>query len=323
MKVLIAEDNIVIQNLLRSLLRKWSYEVVLARNGEEAWSHLERADGPRLAILDWMMPGIDGLEVCRRVRNRRGGAYIYVLLLSAKSDSEDIVEAFETGVDDYITKPFHAPELRARVRSAVRILQLQEALAQQAHHDVLTGLPNRRLLEDRLQQVMHHANRHAESVGFFYIDLDRFKIVNDRLGHALGDQLLRQVAGRLKSSIRDCDTLARVGGDEFVLIANSLKVREEASLIANRLLATLEQPFLVGGHEFQITASIGVSVYPDDGAEMDVLQESADAAMYESKRQGRSAFRFFDRKAYKNGCCAVIEHPGGGAAAVPGSAEKP
>jgi two-component system cell cycle response regulator len=293
MKILLAEDNIVVQNLLRSLLTKWNYEVVIAQDGEEAWSQLQRPDGPRLAILDWMMPGTDGLEVCRRVRNQRGGAYVYILLLSAKSDCADIVTAFDVGVDDYITKPFHANELRARIRSANRILQLQEALAKLAHHDALTGLPNRRLLADRLEQALHQANRHAESVGFFYIDLDRFKIVNDCLGHALGDELLRQVANRLKSCVRDCDTLARVGGDEFVLIANSLKIREEASLIAARLLAVLEPAFTLGGHQLRITASIGVAIYPDDGSEIEVLQENADAAMYESKRQGRSAFSLF------------------------------
>jgi diguanylate cyclase (GGDEF)-like protein len=293
MKVLVADDNVVLQLLLVSLLKKWGYEVVLAQGGEEAWSHLEREDTPTLAILDWMMPGIDGLEVCRRVREQRRSTYVYILLMSAMSGSEDIVEALEMGADDYLTKPFHANELRARMRSAVRVLRLQKALAEQAHHDSLTGLPNRRLLADRLEQALHQANRHAEMVGFFYIDLDRFKLVNDCLGHALGDDLLRQLAGRLKACVRDCDTLARVGGDEFVLVATNLKSREEAPLMATRLLAALESPFLLGEHQLRVTASIGMALYPPDGHDLATLQQKADHAMYTSKRRGRSGFEFF------------------------------
>ena len=295
MRVLVAEDNVVIQNLLRSLLAKWGYEVIIAQDGEEAWAHLRRDDGPTLALLDWMMPGADGLEVCRRVRAERRGTYVYIVLLSARSDSEDIVEALGMGADDYITKPFHANELRARMRTAVRILKLQEDLAQQAHHDSLTGLPNRRLLADRLEQALHQASRHGELVGVFYIDLDRFKIVNDCLGHALGDELLQQVAARLKGSVRDCDTLARVGGDEFVLVASSLKIREEASTIAERLLTSLEPPLRLGEHQVRVTASIGMALYPDDGNDVSTLQQNADKAMYASKRSGKCGFQFFMR----------------------------
>jgi diguanylate cyclase (GGDEF)-like protein len=293
MKVLVAEDNVVIRNLLEGLLGKWGHEVIVARNGEEAWCHLQREDGPRLAIVDWMMPGTDGLEVCRRVRAQKRSSYVYIILLSARSESDDIVEAFETGADDYMTKPFHASELRARTRSAVRILELQEALARQAYHDTLTGLPNRRLLADRLEQALHQASRHSELVGCFFIDLDRFKTVNDCLGHAVGDDLLQQVASRLKSCVRECDTLARVGGDEFVLVACNLKGAEEAPLIATRLAASLEPPFEVGEHPLRITASIGVVIYPYDGNDMRTLQQRADRAMYESKRRGQGGYHLF------------------------------
>jgi len=295
MRILVAEDNVVIQNLLRSLLVKWGYEVIIAEDGEEAWAHLKSDDGPALAVLDWMMPGADGLEVCRRVRAQRRGSYVYILLLSARSDSEDIVEALGMGADDYITKPFHANELRARIRTAVRILKLQEDLARQAHHDSLTGLPNRRLLADRLEQALHQANRHGELVGFFYVDLDHFKIVNDCLGHALGDQLLQQVAARLRGCVRDCDTLARVGGDEFVLVASSLRSREEAPAIAARLLTSLEPPLELGEHQVRVTASIGMALYPDDGSDISTLQQNADEAMYVCKRSGRCGFQFFIR----------------------------
>jgi diguanylate cyclase (GGDEF)-like protein len=294
MKVLIAEDNVLIQNLLRGLLTKWGYEVVVARTGDEAWEHLQLDTAPPLAILDWMMPGMDGTEVCRKVRAQRKNRYIYLVLLSARSDQQDIVEALEAGADDYMTKPFHAGELRARIRSAVRVVQLEEDLARQAHYDSLTGLPNRVLLADRLEQALHHANRYSELVGFFYIDLDRFKVINDSLGHAVGDTLLQQLTLRLKSCVRDCDTLARLGGDEFALVATGLKNTAEASLVSSRILTSLETPFDLGGHPVQVTASIGVTFYPDDGVDMSSLQQNADAAMYESKRRSRNGFQFFN-----------------------------
>src|SRR3984885_14598634 len=294
MKVLIAEDNVLIQNLLRGLLTKGGYDVVVARTGDEAWGHLQADTAPPLAILDWMMPGMDGTEVCRRVRAQRKSRYIYLILLSARSDQQDIVEALEAGADDYMTKPFHAGELRARLRSAVRVIQLEEELARQAHYDSLTGLPNRVLLADRLEQALHHANRHSELVGFFYIDLDRFKVINDSLGHAVGDLLLQQLTLRLKSCVRDCDTLARLGGDEFALVASGLKDVEEASAVSSRILTSLETPFDLGGHPVRVTASIGVTIYPNDGVDMSSLQQNADAAMYESKRRARNGFQLFN-----------------------------
>src|ERR1022692_3179727 len=293
MRVLVAEDNPVIQNLLRSLLTKWNYEVVLARSGAEAWDLLQNDASTRLAILDWMMPGLDGIEVCRRVRAQKGNRYVYVILLSARSEQEDIVEALEAGADDYITKPFHAGELRARVRSAVRVVQLEEDLARQAHYDSLTGLPNRVSLADRLEQALLRANRHAEMVGFFYIDLDRFKVVNDSLGHAAGDALLQALALRLKTCVRECDTLARLGGDEFALVAVGLENAAEAAAISSRILRSLEAPFEIAGRQLRVTASIGATIYPQDGGDTCSLQQNADAAMYETKRRTRNGCEFF------------------------------
>jgi diguanylate cyclase (GGDEF)-like protein len=293
MRVLVAEDNPVIQNLLRSLLTKWNYEVILARSGAEAWDFLQHDDSTRLAILDWMMPGLDGIEVCRRVRAQKGNRYVYVILLSARSEQEDIVEALEAGADDYITKPFHAGELRARVRSAVRVVQLEEDLARQAHYDALTGLPNRVLLADRLEQALLRANRHTELVGFFYIDLDRFKVVNDSLGHAAGDALLKALALRLKTCVRECDTLARLGGDEFALVAVGLENTAEAAAISSRILSSLEAPFEIGGRQLRVTASIGATIYPQDGGDISSLQQNADTAMYETKRRARNGCAFF------------------------------
>jgi len=293
MKVLIAEDSPVIQNLLQGLLTRWRYDVVVAHSGDEAWNLLQREAAPQLAILDWMMPGLDGIEICRRVRALSRSRYVYIILLSARSDQDDIVAALDAGADDYITKPFHAGELRARIRAAVRVIQLEEDLARQAHHDPLTGLPNRVLLADRLEQALHYASRHSERVGFFCIDLDRFKEVNDSLGHAVGDLLLRELALRLKACLREGDTLARVGGDEFALVAGGLKTGDEAAGLSARILAALEKPFEVAGHSLRVSASIGVTIYPDDGLDMNRLQQNADAAMYASKKRSRNGFQFY------------------------------
>ena len=267
--------------------------MVLVRSGAEAWEVLQQDGGLRLAILDWMMPGLDGIEVCRRLRAQPGNRYVYVILLSARAEQEDIVQALEAGADDYITKPFHAGELRARMRSAVRVVQLEESLLRQAQYDALTGLPNRVLLADRLEQALRRAHRHAELVGFFYIDLDRFKVVNDSLGHAAGDALLAALAVRLGSCVRECDTLARVGGDEFALVATGLANPGEAALISERILSTLEAPFEIAGRALRVTASVGATLYPQDGADSSSLQQNADAAMYESKRRARNGFQLF------------------------------
>ena len=294
MKVLIAEDDPVFQSLLVGLIRSWGDEPVPVQNGQEAWAALTAPDGPRLAILDWVMPGLDGVELCRRLRARCGSGYVYILLLTGRSNPEDTVMALEAGADDYVTKPFHPSELRARLRSAGRILELQEALAHQANHDALTGLPNRTLLAELFRLESESALRHSEKLGFLYIDLDRFKLVNDTLGHAAGDVLLKEVSHRFLRCIRKSDTLARVGGDEFVLMTPRLSRPETAEEIAAKLLDALEAPVEIEGHQIYVTASIGISIFPRDGHDLTSVQQSADAAMYASKRSGRNKHRIFD-----------------------------
>src|SRR5579871_725939 len=207
MKILAAEDNPIFQTMLRSMLTKWGYEVVIGRDGIEALDILQQENAPRLAILDWMMPGLDGVEVCRRVRAGRSEPYIYILLLTARNDSQDVVEAIDAGADDYLTKPFNTLELRARLRAGRRIIELQEellvareALRQQAMHDGLTGLLNRTAILGVLQQELARANRDNQSVSILMVDLDHFKQINDSLGHLAGDAVLEEAAVRMKAS---------------------------------------------------------------------------------------------------------------------------
>src|ERR1039457_5944450 len=193
MKVLAAEDNPVFQSMLRALLTKWDYDVVPARDGIEASRILESADPPRLAILDWMMPGMDGVELCRRVRAAAREPYIYILLLTARTESQDLVDGMEAGADDYLTKPFNAHELRVRLRAGRRILDLQEelmaareALRDLATHDGLTGLLNRVTILDALRTELGRAARERRPVSLLMVDLDHFKLVNDTHGHVAG-----------------------------------------------------------------------------------------------------------------------------------------
>src|SRR5215475_9536516 len=181
MRVLAAEDNPVFQSMLKSMLTRWGYQAVIARSGTEAWRILESENAPRLAVLDWMMPGMDGVEICRRIRSANREPYIYILLLTARTESEDLIEGMDAGADDYLTKPFNAHELRVRLHAGRRILDLQEellkareALREQATHDGLTGLLNRSSILEALQKELARAGREPQPVSLLMVDLDRF-----------------------------------------------------------------------------------------------------------------------------------------------------
>jgi diguanylate cyclase (GGDEF)-like protein len=298
MRVLIAEDDSVSRRLLEALLAKWGYDVVVAKDGLEAWEILQQEDSPRLAILDWMMPGIDGIQICRQVRKSRREAYIYILLLTAKTQRQDLLEGLEAGADDYVTKPFDANELKARLRAGRRVLDLQaellsmrEALREQATHDPLTGLPNRLLFSDRLTQRLAHARRQGELLAVMFLDLDKFKQINDTLGHNVGDLLLKEVARRLLATLREVDTISRMGGDEFVVIASDIRSADDAVAVAEKVIQALSEPYHLDGHEVQVSASIGISIYPADGSDVETLVKNADTAMYRAKEQGRNNYQ--------------------------------
>ena len=226
MKVLIADDDAVSRRLLHSTLARWSYEVVACANGTEAWEVLQKEDAPQLVILDWMMPGMDGVQLCRELRKRASQPYTYILLLTAKTQKEDIIAGMEAGADDYITKPFDAQELRVRVRAGQRILDLQteliraqSALLVQATHDPLTGLFNRGAILKILEREIDRAHRQGSSVGVMLIDLDHFKNINDTLGHQAGDKVLQEAARLMLESTRSYDSIGRYGGEEFLVVA--------------------------------------------------------------------------------------------------------
>jgi len=300
MRVLIAEDDPISRRLLQSTLTKWGYEVEIVKNGEEALAVLQGDDPPKLAILDWMMPLVDGVEVCRELRKRKEEPYIYAILLTAKSQKDDLLAGLEAGADDYMVKPFDPHELRVRLRTGKRILGLQselisarESIRVQAVRDPLTGLPNRLLFVDRLTEKLLSSKRDGTKIAVMFLDLDHFKYINDTLGHNAGDQLLKDVSARLKDTCREMDTIARMGGDEFTIIINDAESYEIPESIAKRIIQALSEPFHIAGHELFVTSSIGVSIFPEDGKDVETLVMNADSAMYHAKEHGRNAYHFY------------------------------
>jgi two-component system, cell cycle response regulator len=301
MRVLAAEDNPVFRSMLRSMLTKWGYEVEIARDGIEAWRILQAEDAPRLAILDWMMPGADGVEICRRVRAEGREPYIYILLLTSRSESQDLVEGMDSGADDYVTKPFNTHELRVRLRAGRRILDLQEqlmqareALREQATHDGLTGLLNRTAVLELTEGEAERAGREGRPLSVLLADLDRFKAINDTYGHLAGDAVLREAARRMKSVIRRYDGIGRYGGEEFLAVLPG-SGSEAAQAQAERVRqAVASAPFAIGEAAVTVTCSIGVGYSLDPAAaQVDALVRQADVALYMAKDRGRNRVEGF------------------------------
>jgi diguanylate cyclase (GGDEF)-like protein len=296
MKILAAEDNPVFQSMLRSMLTKWGYEVTVARDGAEAWQALQSEDSPRLAILDWMMPGMDGVEVCRRIRSAAREPYIYILLLTARTESQDLVEGMEAGADDYLTKPFNAHELRVRLRAGRRILDLQEellrareALREQATHDSLTGLLNRASILETLRIELSRAGRESQPVSLLIVDLDRFKLINDTHGHLVGDAVLRESARRMRAAVRRSDSVGRYGGEEFLIVLPACE-GEAARVQAERVReAVAGGPYTACGQPLTVTCSIGVASRSRPSLlDTDALVRESDLALYRAKDRGRN-----------------------------------
>jgi len=300
LKILIAEDETVSRRLLQNTLVKWGYEVVVCRDGQEAWEGLQTQDAPQLAILDWMMPKMDGLLVCKEIRKQSAEPYVYILLLTSKSQKEDLITGLEAGADDYLTKPFDAPELKAKLRAGMRILDLQtelinarEALRVQATQDPLTGLWNRGAILEALRREIARAKRERNSVAVVMADLDHFKRINDSYGHLAGDAALRQVADRMRSSIRPYDAIGRYGGEEFLILLPGCNI-PGAATVAERLMTSIAgNPVDLAGEKLLNTYSLGVasnSEAPESDA--DWLIRAADAALYQAKSAGRDRVEF-------------------------------
>lgn len=293
MRILIAEDDLTSRGLLSRVLARWGYEVLVTSDGEEAWAELQREDAPLLVILDWMMPGMDGVDVCRRVRAEPTASPPYIILLTARDGKQDIVAGLEAGANDYLGKPFDHDELRARVdvgRKFVelnqRLLQTQRALELVARTDPLTGIMNRRAILERLGQEMARAEREGSVLGVGMMDIDFFKRINDTYGHIAGDEALRQVSSRSVLAMRPYDAFGRFGGEEFLAIIPRATHTEVAGVFERVRAAICASTVDAEGAEMAVTVSIGGAT--SSGESVDAVLRAADDALYRAKDRGRN-----------------------------------
>jgi two-component system, cell cycle response regulator len=288
MRVLIADDDPVALLKLESVLEDWGYEVVIARDGTAAWDLLQRGDAPPLAILDWMMPGLDGVDICRKLRQAREGPYLYVIMLTGKTGRQDIVRGMEAGADDYVAKPFDQCELEVRIRAGRRIMELQEALQIQATRDSLTGIWNRRMIFEILERESARVGREGTSVGVIMADLDHFKRINDTLGHLVGDAVLREASRRMGSGLRPYDALGRYGGEEFLIVMPGCDLQKTLTAAERMRHAIAETPVAVSAVTTPITASFGAAAGKGSSLDAEGLIRMADQALYRAKQGGRN-----------------------------------
>lgn len=294
MRVLIAEDDVVFRRILEATLLKWGYEVVSTCDGDEAWHLLQSSNAPRLVILDWMMPGLDGAEICRKVRMQTEKPYIYILLLSAKGHRGDMIAGLDAGADDYITKPFDPLELRGRLRAGQRIVDLQEELLAAreelrclATHDSLTRLWNRSAILSALQKAL--SSQRGSPLTVAMVDVDHFKNINDTYGHTVGDEALREIARRMISSVRPYDAVGRYGGEEFLIVFEGCGPADAIPLAERLRKRISDEPIQAAKASLSITVSIGVAVWVADGTEdHEAFIHRADAALYLAKNSGRN-----------------------------------
>ncbi|MCM3870231.1 MAG: diguanylate cyclase [Pyrinomonadaceae bacterium] len=301
MKILIAEDETVSRRVLRMTLESWGHEVIEACDGAAAWQILQHPDSPKFAILDLTMPEMDGITVCHQVRQNQNATPVYIILLTSKSSKSDIVMGLEAGADDYVTKPFDADELHARVKVGIRMVELQVSLAQRVAEleqaqetlrnlsltDDLTGLYNRRGFFALADPHLKTARRAKRKVSLIYIDMDDLKGINDTHGHKEGSNALQEIADILRGTFRSSDIMARIGGDEFVILETYGEQNEAPNSVA-RLQDNLRRRNIESVRDYELSLSIGVAlVESEDSLTIEALLTRGDGLMYEQKRNKR------------------------------------
>jgi two-component system, cell cycle response regulator len=300
MKILIADDDPVSRRLLEKTLLQAGYDVLAVPNGMAAAEQLCKQDGPRLALLDWEMPELDGPAVCREVRKKKDQGYVYMILLTSKGLKTDIVTGLGSGADDYLTKPFDSGELKARLRTGQRILHLEGRLIEarenmrfKATHDALTSLFNRGVIMELLGREISRSRRERIPTAILLCDVDHFKSINDTHGHLIGDEVLQEAARRLLLSVRSYDYVGRYGGEEFLIILNNcdpVSAPRRAEEIRRSLSDT---PVHTSIGPLLVTMSMGVHQTANWGVRsVEELLHQVDGAMYAAKTAGRNRISF-------------------------------
>ena len=300
MRILIADDDPLSSRLMQKTLERRGYEVVTVSDGRAAATELNKPGGPKLALLDWMMPAMDGLEVCRAVRRSQNDSYVYILLLTSKQTTEDMVAGLEAGADDYLTKPFNPAELHARLLTGQRILSLEEKLVQaregmrfRATYDSLTGLLNRPAILTRLQHRLEKLHREEAPFSLLLCDVDHFKKVNDLYGHDAGDSVLQEVAARFRGAVRARDYVGRYGGEEFLLLLQDCGPATLPSRAEQIRCSICTKPIEVQAGFLETSVSIGAASVTREHMSLRATEiiKRADEALYVAKAEGRNCVR--------------------------------
>lgn len=294
MRVLIADDNKDLTASLALLLREWKFEPVEASDGTAALALLRAADAPALAVLDWIMPGVNGINICQALRQETEKPYTYIILMTGRGGKEQMLDGLKAGADDYLIKPVDPNELHARLTTGKRILDLQEQLLatqrllrEQAMHDSLTGLWNRPVILEILQRELAQSRRGDLKLSLIMADVDHFKDINDTFGHLVGDQVLRETAQRLRAALRPYDTMGRYGGEEFLIVLPGCDAEVSFGL-AERLRRCVEaKPTRSEGRTIAVTISLGLAAWDGHVSPQELLRH-ADEAMYRAKAEGRN-----------------------------------
>ncbi len=299
-RILVVDDQVIGARALAAMLRDAGYINVTHTTDPFQVCALHRAHRYTLILLDMQMPGKSGFQVMQELNALESEGYAPVLAITAEPSYK--VHALKAGARDFISKPFDVEEVLTRIRNMVEIRLLHEdarsaanSLEILAQQDPLTGLGNRRLLTKRISAAMANARRTKSAMAVVYLDLDGFKAINDTSGHGVGDALLKQVARRLESVVREEDTVARVGGDEFMIALWHVANARDVAIVAAKVVEIISEPYLIEGRNLVVTTSVGVGVYPVHGEDAEVLMKSADTALYAAKRAGKNAFRISDR----------------------------
>jgi diguanylate cyclase (GGDEF)-like protein len=306
MKILVAEDELTSRITLRAMLEKWGYKPVVTTDGEEAWRVLKGPDAPELAILDRVMPEMDGLNVVRRVRESNGPYPPYVILLTARNRKADIVKGLEAGGNDYICKPYDTAELKARLEVGRRMVQLQRQLAEtrqqlahEAMHDSLTGIMNRHAILNHLENELFRCEREGSGLGIGMCDIDHFKDVNDAHGHQVGDDVLKGAVKRLRRNLRRYDSVGRYDGEEFLIITPGVGKDSQAELLERLRREIGKKGIPTRKGKIGITASFGMT-HTEGRCPSNAVLAAADEALYRAKESGRNCIRFAECKPEEN-----------------------
>jgi two-component system cell cycle response regulator len=318
MKILVADDDAVSRHLMERLLQRAGYEVALAEDGRQALEILLGGNAPRLALLDWMMPGLDGPSVCMEIRSHRDRPYTYITLLTSREAKEDLVAGLEAGADDYLTKPCDGEELKARLRTGERILRLEDKLVDareemryRATHDPLTLLWNRGAILSHARDEMFRTHREGSQFALLICDVDHFKRINDVNGHLMGDAVLRDIAEVLTHSIRPDDFVGRYGGEEFLLVLKDCgpeSLLRRGEQIRHNVAS---HPFPVHSERLSLSISIGAVSVDEEvcGDNLEALLSRADAALYRAKLEGRNRVVIAEEDTAKTEDLSAISDP--------------